>query len=813
MAATNGYTKISLPIQGMDSEHCALIIDKTLGNENGVVSHHVELNNKLAIVEIDEKKTNVAKLVSAIRGVGYDVPTIKKTYPVTGMSCAACASSTESITNAQPGIINAAASFANTSLQVEFVPDIITPDKIKAALQSIGYDLLIDETNSRQLKEEAQHNYYQQIKTKTLWASIFSLPLVFIGMVFMDMPYANIIMMALATPVVFWFGRQFFINAAKQAKHGSANMDTLVALSTGIAYLYSALVTLFPSWFHKEGIHGHVYFEAAAVVIAFILVGKLLEEKAKSNTSTALKKLIGLQPQTVIVVHHGGHEQEIKISDVKVGDTILVKPGGKIAVDGTVASGNSFVDESMISGEPVPVEKHEGVKVFSGTINQKGSFTFKAEKVGGDTILAQIIKMVQEAQGSKAPVQHLVDKIAGIFVPVVLGIALLSGAAWMIFGGEDALTQALLAVVTVMVIACPCALGLATPTAIMVGVGKGADAGILIKDAESLEIAHKVNAIVLDKTGTITVGKPVVTHFEWKQGVDILSLSKILYTIETQSEHPLADAVAIHLVDKGVTQKHSHTHVESITGMGVQAHIEEHTFFVGNKKLLESKNITVNKALLAKAENWQQNAQTVFFFADNNNALAAIAVADEVKPSSIEAVQHLHSLGIEVYMLTGDNENTAKAVAAQVGIDNYKAEVMPQDKYDFVKQLQQKGKIVAMVGDGINDTQALAQADVSIAMGKGSDIAIDVAKMTIISSDLAKIPQAFKISKLTVATIKQNLFWAFIYNVIGIPIAAGVLYPAFGFLLNPMIAGAAMALSSVSVVSNSLRLKLKNTTK
>lgn len=813
MAATNQYAKISLPILGVDSEHCALIINQTLGNINGVISHHVELNNKLTIVEIDEQKTNISKLVSAIRAVGYDVPSIKKTYPVTGMTCAACASSAESIAQAQSGVINAAASFANTSLQVEFIPDIITPDKIKAALQSIGYDLLVDETNSRQLKEEAQHNYYQQIKTKTLWASIISLPIVVIGMLFMDMPYANIIMMVLATPVIFWLGRQFFINAIKQAKHRSANMDTLVALSTGIAYLYSALVTLFPTWFHNEGIHGHVYFEAAAVVVAFILVGKMLEEKAKANTSTALKKLIGLQPQTVIVVHHSGHEQEIKIADVKVGDTILVKPGGKIPVDGIVASGNSFVDESMISGEPVPIEKHKGEKVFSGTINQKGSFTFKAEKVGGDTILAQIIKMVQEAQGSKAPVQHLVDKVAKIFVPIVLGIALLSGIVWVVFGGENALTQALLAVVTVMVIACPCALGLATPTAIMVGVGKGADAGILIKDAESLEIAHKVNAIVLDKTGTITVGKPVVTNFYWKQGIDIPSVSKILYTIETQSEHPLADAVAKYLADKGVEGKHPQTHVESVTGMGVKAHIDGQTFYVGNKKLLSSKNITIDKMLLTKAENWQQNAQTVFFFADDKNALAAVAVDDEIKPSSIEAVQHLHSLGIEVYMLTGDNVNTAKAVAAQVGIDSYKAEVMPQDKYDFVKQLQQNGKIVAMVGDGINDTQALAQADVSIAMGKGSDIAIDVAKMTIISSDLLKIPQAFKISKLTVATIKQNLFWAFIYNIIGIPIAAGVLYPAFGFLLNPMIAGAAMALSSVSVVSNSLRLKLKNTLK
>lgn len=810
MAATNGFTKVTLPIQGMDSEHCALIIDNTLAKENGVISHKVELNNAQAIIEIDEKKTGIAHLVAAIRDVGYDVPSIKKTYPVTGMTCASCAISAESITKAQPGVINASANFANTSLQVEFLPDIITPDKIKAALQSIGYDLLIDETNSRQLKEEAHQNYYRQLKTKTIWAALLSLPVVIIGMLFMDMPFTNYIMMVLTTPVVFWFGGQFFANALKQAKHRSANMDTLVALSTGIAYIFSAAVTLFPTWFHQQGIHNHVYFEAAAVVVAFILVGKMLEEKAKSNTSTALKKLIGLQPQTVTVVHGNGHEQEIKIAEVKVGDVLLVKPGSKIPVDGIVTDGHSFVDESTISGEPLPVEKHEGAKVFAGTINQKGSLRFKAQKVGGDTILAQIIKMVQEAQGSKAPVQHLVDKIAKIFVPVVIVLALISGLVWLIFGGDNAVSQALLAVVTVLVIACPCALGLATPTAIMVGVGKGADAGILIKDAESLETAHKVTAIVLDKTGTITEGNTTVTNIEWASDTDIATLAPVLYAIEAKSEHPLAEAVVKYLAENVAKTAHHHIHVESITGMGIQAHVANRTYFVGSKKLLSAKNISVKESLLNTANKWQQQAKTVFYFADETTVLAAIAVADEIKPTSVTAVQQLQSMGVEVYMLTGDNENTAKAVAAHAGIQHYKAEVMPQDKHDFIKQLQQQGKIVAMVGDGINDTQALAQADVSIAMGKGSDIAIDVAKMTIISSDLTKIPQALKLSKLTVTAIKQNLFWAFIYNIIGIPVAAGVLYPAFGFLLNPMIAGAAMALSSVSVVSNSLRLKFKN---
>jgi Cu2+-exporting ATPase len=488
-----------------------------------------------------------------------------------------------------------------------------------------------------------------------------------------------------------------------------------------------------------------------------------------------------------------------------VGDTILVRPGEKVAVDGMVSDGNSFVDESMISGEPLAVEKIKDVKVFAGTINQKGSFRFIAEKVGGDTVLAQIIKMVQEAQGSKAPVQKIADKIAGIFVPVVMGIALVSLIVWITLGGENGFTQGLLAMVTVLVIACPCALGLATPTAIMVGVGKSAENGILIKDAESLETAKKINAIILDKTGTITEGKPVVTDINWLNN-DVSGLS-VFVSIEKQSEHPLAEAVVKHFnqaSDFPVEQ------FESITGMGTKAIANQHPYFIGNLKLLQTNNITVAPSLKFLADKWLLEAKTVIYFSSDKEALAVIAIADKIKESSVEAVKQLRDSGIEVYMLTGDNPITAKVIAEQVGISNYKAEVLPADKALFVKELQQKGKIVAMVGDGINDSNALAQADVSIAMGKGSDIAIDIAKITIISSDLLRIPQAIKLSRYTVATIKQNLFWAFVYNIIGIPIAAGILYPINGFLLNPMIAGAAMALSSVSVVSNSLRLKLKS---
>lgn len=735
--------------------------------------------------------------------------TIKKNFPVTGLSCASCAVSVESMLKAQKGVLNATVNYANSSASIEFIPGSASMTGLKSAIQSIGYDLLIED-EGHNLQEEQQHIHYKNLKNNTIRASILALPVVLIAMFLMDLPYANWIMLVLATPVVGWFGRSFFVNAFNQAKHGSANMDTLVALSTGISYLFSAFNTLFPTIWHNQGMHPPVYFEASAVVIAFILLGKVLEERAKSNTSSAIKKLIGLQPKTVSVVQSDGAEIEIAISQVKKNDQILVKPGDKIPVDGEIISGSSFVDESTITGESLPVEKGKGAKVYTGTLNQKGSFIIAAQKVGGETVLAQIIKMVQEAQGSKPPVQKLVDRIAGIFVPVVMGIAILTFVIWMIFGGENALTHALLAMVSVLVIACPCALGLATPTAIMVGIGKGAENGILIKDAESLELAHKINAIVLDKTGTISEGKPVVANIEWSIPVtEQPELKQLLFAIESLSEHPLADAVVTSLNVKS-KQRITPDHFESITGKGVKAEYNGETILVGNNKMMADYHVKVIESLETKITQWEQEANTVVFFAVNTKLIAIIAITDKIKESSAKAIAELQYQGIEVYMLTGDNAQTAKAVAAKVGLKNYKAEVMPADKAEFVKELQQQGKIVAMVGDGINDSQALAQADVSIAMGKGSDIAMDVAKMTIISSDLMLISKAIRLSKLTVTSIRQNLFWAFIYNLIGIPIAAGVLYPIGGFMLNPMIAGAAMALSSVSVVSNSLRLKTKN---
>jgi Cu2+-exporting ATPase len=731
---------------------------------------------------------------------------VRNTFPVLEMTCAACAVSVESMLKSAPGVQNAGVNFANQSAWVEYDEHLAKPVDLQNAVRSIGYDLVVDVEDPQAVKEEAQRKYYEEIKNRTIWSSVLAFPVVSLGMFFMDLPYATYISMILSAPVVFYLGRNFFINAWKQAKHGEANMDTLVALSTGIAFLFSTFNTFFPEFWHARGLHAHVYYEAAAVVIAFISLGKLLEERAKSNTSSAIKKLMGLQPKTVRVIVDG-QEQELSIAQVKVGNMLIVRPGERIPVDGIVTSGSSFVDESMISGEPIPVEKKSSDRIFAGTVNQKGSFQFEAKKVGGDTILAHIIKMVQEAQGSKAPVQKLVDKIAGIFVPVVIGIAIVTFITWMIAGGDHAFTHALLTSVTVLVIACPCALGLATPTAIMVGVGKGAENNILIKDAESLELAHRVNAIILDKTGTITEGKPIVTDIVWKVLGEEQSIDKqILFALEAKSEHPLADAVVNKLKEESI-QGIAIEKFESLTARGVKGSHLNTTYFIGNRKLMEENAINVSTAIADSASKLQAEAKTVVYFSDDKNILAIVAIADKVKVTSAAAIRSLQAKGIDVYMLTGDNEQTAKAVAAQVGVKQYRAEVLPNDKASFVKQLQQNGKIVAMVGDGINDSQALAQADVSIAMGKGSDIAMDVAKMTLITSDLQLITKAFNLSTKTVRGIRQNLFWAFIYNLIGIPLAAGVLYPVNGFLLDPMIAGAAMALSSVSVVGNSLRLK------
>jgi Cu2+-exporting ATPase len=727
--------------------------------------------------------------------------------PVLGMSCAGCASSVEESIAELPGVEEALVNYASQTLKVTYLPETIQPKTLQQAVQNAGYDLILDEVNGAAKQEEIQRDANVTLKKRLTSAAILSFPIVILGMFMMDLPYANFIMLALSTPVLFFYGRSFFVNAYKQALNLRANMDTLVALSTGTAYLFSTFNTLFPEFWYARGLHPHVYFEAAAVVIVFIMLGKVLESGAKANTATAIKKLMSLQPRTLLVLKNN-IEKEIPVDQVKEGDIVLVKPGQQVPVDGALLQGSSYVDESMITGEPVAVLKRSGDKVFTGTINQKGSFQLVASKVGSETMLAQIIKLVQEAQGSKAPIQKHVDKIAGVFVPVVLGIALLTLVAWIIFGGTNAATQGLVAMVTVLVIACPCALGLATPTALMVGIGKGASQGILIKDAEALELGLKVNALIFDKTGTITQGEPAVSllyYFEHSKHRSA-ELNQILLALEQQSEHPLAGAVVKHLQPLTSTIIKVED-FQSITGKGASGSYNGQRYFVGKKALLSTNHIEVDEKTAWQANLLQDGAKTLIYFADQQQVLAVATIEDKIKQSAVEAIKVLKRDNIELYMLTGDNEHTAAAVAGKVGIKNFKANMLPEDKAAFVKALKDQGKTVGMIGDGINDSQALATADLSIAMGKGSDIAIDVAGITLMSSDLMQVPKALKLSRKTVKTIHQNLFWAFIYNLIGIPIAAGILFPAFGFLLNPMIAGAAMALSSVSVVANSLRLK------
>ena len=732
----------------------------------------------------------------------------KASFPVEGMTCASCASSIESMLKASEGVREANVNFASKTVQVTYAPGVTSPEKLKDTVQEIGFDLLVEDTTQDEL-EERQARALTELKRKTISAIVLATPVFILGMFFHDtFTWGNWAMFILTIPVLFWAGQRFFVGAWAQAKHLRANMDTLVALSTGIAFLFSAFNTIYPEFFISRGLMPHVYFEAVAVIIAFILLGKYLEESAKNRSSAAIKKLMGMQPKTVRILR-GGTEMEIKTEEVRIGDTVVLLPGERVPVDGEVISGSTSVNESMLSGEPLPVQKQKGDMVFAGTINQKGSVQLTAQKTGGETMLAHIIRLVQEAQGSKAPVQKLVDKIAGVFVPIVLGIAILTFATWIILGGEAYLTEALLSTISVLVIACPCALGLATPTAIMVGVGRGAEQGILIKDAESLEHAQHVNAVILDKTGTITVGKPTVTDVIWSDSVsDKVAVEQIFYAMEAQSEHPIAQAIYTYYKDQGQQQAQL-SYFSSLTGQGIEADFEGVRYYAGNEKLLQAHNVILPEYLKLAAMQLQEEAKTVIYFSDAKQALAVFAVSDPIKPTAAEGIKAMQAAGVELYMLTGDNRQTAAAVSKQIGITNYQAELLPSDKGDFIKKLQQEGKVVAMVGDGINDAQALALADVSIAMGHGTDVAMDVAGITLMRSDLKQVANAIKLSKATVKTIRQNLFWAFFYNVICIPVAAGVLYPFTGFLLNPMVAGAAMALSSVSVVSNSLRLKAK----
>ena len=727
----------------------------------------------------------------------------KKVYPVMGMHCAACANNVEKIVKKQEGVEDASVNLAAAVLTVDFNSDVVSPEQLKDAVMKIGFDLIIDEDNSMEEQEEAEHSYYEQLQRKTVVAWIFALPVAFMGMFFMDFPGINWWMLVLSLPVLFYSGHAFYVNAWKQAKHFTSNMDTLVALSTSIAFLFSLFNTLYPQFWYEQGLEPHVYYEAATVIIAFVLVGKLMEEKAKGKTSMAIRKLMGLQPKTARILRDG-KEEDILISELKKGDKVSVRPGERVPVDGLIVEGDTFIDESMISGEPIPVEKKLNDKVLAGTINQNGAFVMSAEKVGRETVLAQIIRMVQEAQGSKAPVQRIVDKVTAVFVPTVLAIAILTFMVWMIVGGVDDFSYAMLSAVSVLVIACPCALGLATPTALMVGIGKGAEAHILIKDAVALEQMRKVDTVVLDKTGTVTEGRPTVTG--WLHDAGWVNEHKgILYAAELKSEHPLALAIVEELKKDG-NKPAIIDSFESRTGRGIVVTRGGKTYWAGSHRLLNDFGAKVSDLLKSMVEEYERSGKSLVYFGEESTLLAVIVISDKVKPTSIQAVKQMQAEGKYVVLLTGDGHLTAQNVAGEINANRFIAEALPDDKENVIKELQREGRVVAMVGDGINDSQALARADVSIAMGKGTDIAMDVAMVTLMTSDLLLLPKAFKLSRKTVRLIHQNLFWAFIYNLIGIPIAAGILFPMYGILLNPMIASAAMACSSVSVVLNSLSL-------
>ena len=733
----------------------------------------------------------------------------KENYKVSGMTCAACAISVESYLSPLEGINNVAVNYPNQSVYLDYDNNTITLESIQKKIKEIGYDILLGDTKETQKTfEELEVRRLETLKSKLLFSTVFSTPIFIIAMFFMGkIPYENWIMMALSVPVLFWSGAEFYTIAWKKLKHFSANMDTLVALSTGVAFVFSVYNTINPQYFLSRGVTPHVYYESAVVIITLILLGRFFEEKAKGKTSSAIKKLIGLQPKQLTVIRNG-EETIISFEEIGMGELIILKPGDKIPVDGKVKKGNSFIDESMISGEPIPVHKTKGSTVFSGTINRKGSLRIIATKIGADTLLSQIIKQVEHAQASKPAIQKLADKVAGIFVPIVIVISIITFIIWYILGPEPSFTYALLTLITVLIIACPCALGLATPTALMVGIGKGAERGILIKDAQALETAYKIDTLILDKTGTLTEGKLKVTDVVWIEGIETSIVERVLLSMESQSEHPIAEAIVRHLQNIN-TETITTDSFESITGMGAISYFEEKAYRVGNEKLMLENDIGMPKSIAQKAEELKKEAKTVVYISAGDNVKGIIAVADQIKETAAVAIEQIQEMGIAIHMLTGDNEHTAKVIAAKVGITHFKANVMPSEKGDFVASLQKEGRIVAMSGDGINDAHALAQADVGIAMGSGTDIAMESADITLMNSDLKQIANAIKLSKATMQTIRQNLFWAFIYNIIAIPVAAGILYPLYGFLLNPMVAGAAMSLSSISVLVNSLRLKNK----
>ena len=796
---------------------CSSAVERSLKKIEGIKSAAVNLPLERATIEFSESDVPVRLpvIIAAIKDEGYGVATRKLDVAISDMTCAACVSAVEKAIRGLDGVIAASVNLATEKASIEYVPTITGFEDFKRVIADAGYSAHLVSREFVNTEGDARKKEYDALRIRFLVSLLLTAPIILGSMITLPLISNWFVLLILATPVQYWSGLRFHRAAFSAIRHGSTNMNTLISVGTNAAYFFSVAATVAPQFFSRGSIVPNVYFDTSATIITLILMGRLLEARAKGKTSEAIKKLINLQPKTAFVLR-GDQEREIPIDEDTIGDIVVIRPGERIPVDGEVVSGSSAIDESMLTGESLPVEKIAGSMVFSGTINKAGSLRFTALRVGKETSLARIIKLVEDAQGSKAPIQRLADQIAAVFVPVVMGIAAMTFLLWLVLGPQHAFALALMNFIAVLIIACPCALGLATPTAIMVGTGKGAEHGILIKDAEALELCHKISAVILDKTGTITKGEPEVvditetgTHHDMPLNV----LLRIAASAEKLSEHPLGRAIV---------KKASEEHIDiidpaefmSVSGGGVKATIGVPTgadkleVIIGNENLLASEGIDISSAR-ALADKFSSEGKTPVFMAIDKTLRTVFAIADAVKEDSAAAVRELMSMGIEVIMLTGDHKNTAEAIARQVGIQRFYSEVQPDQKTAIVKQLKAENKITAMVGDGINDAPALASADVGIAIGTGTDIAIEASDITLIKGSLKSVVDAISLSRLTIKTIKQNLFWAFIYNIIGIPVAAGMLYIFGGPLLNPMIASAAMSFSSVSVVTNSLRLKRK----
>ncbi|MDI6727551.1 MAG: heavy metal translocating P-type ATPase [Thermodesulfovibrionales bacterium] len=809
--------KIDIPVTGMTCAACAAAIERVLPKIDGIKSTVVNFPAERATVEFADPENPVPlqTIIEGIKGEGYGVSTVKMDFAVEGMTCAACVGAVERALKGLYGVIDVTVNLAAEKATVEYIPTIVGFEDFRKVVAEAGYTALQITEEFVDREREQREREFQALKRQFIVSAVLAAPIIIGSMLTIPVLSNWYILFLLATPVQFWSGMRFHKAAFSALRHRATNMNTLISVGTTSAYVYSLAATFMPQLFFKGGVTPHVYFDTSATIITLILLGRMLEARAKGKTSEAIRKLMGLQAKRATVLRDG-IEKEIPVEEVTAGDIVIVRPGERIPVDGEVVEGYSTVDESMLTGESLPVEKSSGDKIFGGTVNKAGSFKLRALRIGKETALAQIIRLVEEAQGSKAPIQRLADKVASIFVPTVIGIAIVTFFAWFVFGPKPSFTLALMNFIAVLIIACPCALGLATPTAIMVGTGKGAEKGILIRDAEALELSHKIEAVVLDKTGTITKGEPEVVDITGVNGTSPDAILQIAASAEKLSEHPLGQAIVrkakgnnVHITEP--------SEFSAIPGGGIKAKIRELRtpnselyleVFIGNEGMMQREGINVS-TVKALSDKISSNGRTPVFMAINNEIKAVFSIADTIKEGSVEAIESLKSMGIEVVMLTGDHQNTAQAIAREVGINRFFAEVMPDKKVEAVRKIKSEGKITAMVGDGINDAPALTEADVGIAIGTGTDIAIEASDVTLIKGNLKSVVDAIKLSKLTIKTIKQNLFWAFFYNVVGIPVAAGLLYPFGGPLLNPMIASAAMAFSSVSVVSNSLRLRSK----